>query len=39
MTEAGIDVSKYNTYSGRALASSGTLYKRVHIEDILKQGN
>ena len=39
MTEAGIDVSKYNTYSGRAPASSGTLYKGVHIEDIWKQRN
>ena len=39
MTDAGIDVSKYDTYSGRAPASSRTLYKGIHIEYILKQGN
>ena len=33
MTEAGIDVRKYNTYSCRSVASG------VHIEDLLKQGN
>ena len=39
MAEAGIDVSKYNTHSCRSAASTGALYKGVHIEDILKQGN
>ena len=39
MAEADIDVSKYNTHSCRSAASTGALYKRVHIEDILKQGN
>ena len=48
MVEAGIDVSKYNTHSDvskynthscRSAASTGALYKGVHIEDILKQGN
>ena len=39
MTEASIDVSKYNTHSCRSAASTGALYKGVHIEDILKQGN
>ena len=39
MAEAGIDVNKYNTHSCRSAASTGELYKRVHKEDILKQGN
>ena len=40
MAEAGIDVSKYNNiHSCRSAASTGALYKGVHIEDILKQGN
>ena len=39
MAEAGIDVSKYHTHSCRSAASTGALYKWVHIEDILKQGN
>ena len=39
MAETGIDVSKYNTHSCRSAASTGALYKGVHIEDILKQGN
>ena len=39
MAEADIDVSKYNTHSCRSAASTGALYKGVHIEDILKQGN
>ena len=39
MTEAGIDVSKYNTHSCRSAASTRALYKGVHIEDILKQRN
>ena len=39
MAEAGNDMSKYNTHSCRSAASTGALYKGVHIEDILKQGN
>ena len=39
MTEAGIDVSKYNTHSYRSVASTRASYKGVHIEDILKQRN
>ena len=39
MAEADIDVNKYNTHSCRSAASTGALYKGVHIEDILKQGN
>ena len=40
MTKAGVDVSKYNyTHNCRSAASTGALYKGVHIEDILKQGN
>ena len=39
MAEAGIDVSKYNARSCRSAALIGALYKGLHIEDILKQGN
>ena len=39
MAETGIDVNKYNTHSCRSAASTGALYKGVHREDILKQGN
>ena len=39
MAEAGIDVSKYNTHSCGSAPSTGALYKWVHIEDILKQGD
>ena len=39
MAEVGTDVSKCNTHSCRSTASTGALYKGVHIEDILKQGN
>ena len=39
MVKGGIDVSKYNTHSCKSAASTGALYKGVHIEDILKQGN
>ena len=39
IAEAGTDVSKCNTHSCRSTASTGALYKGVHIEDILKQGN
>ena len=39
MAEAGNDMSKYNTHSCRSAAPTGALYKGVHIEDILKQGN
>ena len=39
MAEAGIDVSKYNTRSCRSAALIGALYKGLHIEGILKQGN
>ena len=39
MAKGSIDVSKYNTHSCKSAASTGALYKGVHIEDILKQGN
>ena len=39
MAEAGIDVSKYNTRSCRSAALIEALYKGLHIEGILKQGN
>ena len=39
MAEAGIDVSKCNTHSCRSATSAGVLYKGVHIQSILKQGN
>ena len=39
IAEASIDGSKYNTHSCRSAASTGALYKGVHIEDISKQGN
>ena len=39
MAEAGVDVSKCNTHSCRSAASTGALYKGVHIQSILKQGN
>ena len=39
MAEAGIDVSKYNARSCRSAALIGALYKGLHIEGILKQGN
>ena len=39
MAEADIDVSKCNTHSCRSAASTGALYKGVHIQSILKQGN
>lgn len=39
MVKGGIDVSKYNTHSCKSAASTGALYKGVHIEGILKQGN
>ena len=37
--EGGTDVSKYNTHSCRSAASTGELFKGVHIADILNQGN
>ena len=39
MAEAAIDVSKFNTHSCRSAALIGALYKGLHIEGILKQGN
>ena len=39
MEEAGIDMGKYNTHSCRSDVSAGALFKGVHKEDILKQGN
>ena len=39
MAEVVIDVSKYITHSCRSAASTGALWKGVHIEDISKQGN
>ena len=36
ITEAGINVSKYNTHNCRSAASTGALFKGVHIENILK---
>ena len=39
MAEAGIDVNKYNTHSRGSAPLTGGLYKWVHIEGILKQGD